>query len=258
MMLPSLFVSHGSPRIAIMNNSSTDFLKNLSSLYPEPKYILIISAHWTTSDLKIMSNPNPELIYDFYGFEDALYAKKYNAINNIEQVNKIVSTLKEKNISIVKDESREGYDHGVWTALSLMYPQANIPVIQLSLPIYFSNLELLNIGEALQSLRDDTLIIGSGAMTHNIAGALRDENAPIAPYAQEFRDWVVQNIEDGKYNELLDFKTNAPCVYENHPTLEHFLPLFISLGASKNKKGKSLHNIYMHGNQSMDTIIFED
>ncbi len=258
MMLPSLFVSHGSPRIAIMNNSSTDFLKNLSSLYTEPKYILIISAHWTTSDLRIMSNPNPELIYDFYGFEDALYAKKYNAINDIKQVNKIVSILEEKNISIVKDESREGYDHGVWTALSLMYPQANIPVIQLSLPMHFSNLELLNIGEALQSLREDTLIIGSGAMTHNIREAVRDENAPVVPYAQKFRDWVVQNIEDAKYNELLEFKAKAPYVYENHPSLEHFLPLFISLGASKNKQGKSLHNVYMHGNQSMDTIIFED
>ena len=257
-MLPSLFVSHGSPEIAIRNNRSTDFLKNLSSLYSEPKYILVISAHWTTSELRILSNPNPELIYDFNGFQDELYSKKYNAINDIEQVNKIVSTLKEKNISIVKDDSREGYDHGVWIALSLMYPQANIPVIQLSLPVHFSNLELLNIGEALQSLKEDTLIIGSGAMTHNISEAVRDENAPVLPYAQKFRDWVVKNIEDAKYNELLEFKAKAPYVYENHPSLEHFLPLFISLGASKNKQGKSLHNVYMHGNQSMDTIIFED
>ncbi|NQY92732.1 MAG: dioxygenase, partial [Campylobacteraceae bacterium] len=147
-MLPSLYISHGSPRIAIMDNPSTDFLKNLSSLYNKPKYILVISAHWTTSQLKILSNPTPELIYDFYGFDDALYAKKYNAINDIKQVNKIVQVLEEKNINITKDESRQGYDHGVWTALSLMYPKADIPVIQLSLPLNYSSEALLNLGEA--------------------------------------------------------------------------------------------------------------
>jgi len=257
-MLPSLFVSHGSPRIAIMNNSSTEFLKNLSSLYTEPEYILVISAHWTTNELRILSNPNPELIYDFYGFEEALYEKKYGARNDLAQVNKIIKILNEKNINIIEDKTRDGYDHGVWTALSLMYPKADIPVIQMSLPINYSSEDLLKIGEALQILRDDTLIIGSGAMTHNIRGAVRDENAPTVPYAQEFRDWIVNKLENSQTKDLLDFKTQAPSLVENHPTLEHFLPLFVSLGASKNKKGKSLHNVYMHGNQSMDTIIFED
>jgi len=257
-MLPSLFVSHGSPRIAIMNNSSTEFLKNLSSLYTEPEYILVISAHWTTNELRILSNPNPELIYDFYGFEEALYEKKYGARNDLAQVNKIIKILNEKNINIIEDKTRDGYDHGVWTALSLMYPKADIPVIQMSLPINYSSEDLLKIGEVLQVLRDDTLIIGSGAMTHNIRGAVRDENAPTVPYAQEFRDWIVNKLENSQTKDLLDFKTQAPSLVENHPTLEHFLPLFVSLGASKNKKGKSLHNVYMHGNQSMDTIIFED
>jgi len=257
-MLPSLYVSHGSPRIAIMDNKSSNFLKNLSSLYKEPKYILVMSAHWTTSELRILSNPNPELIYDFYGFEDTLYEKKYAAKNDLSQVNKIVEVLKEKNISIIEDKNREGYDHGVWTALSLMYPKANIPVIQMSLPINYSSEDLHKIGEALQVLKSDTLIIGSGAMTHNIGGAVQDENAPTVPYAQEFRDWIVNKLENSQTKELLEFKTQAPALVKNHPTLEHFLPLFISLGASQNKKGKSLHNVYMHGNQSMDTIIFED
>jgi len=257
-MLPSLYVSHGSPRIAIMNNNSSNFLKNLSSLYKEPKYILVISAHWTTSDLRILSNPNPELIYDFFGFEDALYEKKYPAKNDLLQVKKIVKILKDKNINILEDRTREGYDHGVWTALSLMYPKADIPVIQISLPLHYSSEQLVKIGEALQVLKDDTLIIGSGAMTHNIRGAVREENAPIASYAQEFRNWTVNKLEHSQIKDLLEFKTQAPYWEENHPTLEHFLPLFISIGASKNKKGKSLHNVYMHGNQSMDTIIFED
>jgi len=257
-MLPSLYVSHGSPRIAIMNNKSSTFLKNLSSLYKEPKYILVVSAHWTSESLKILSNPNPELIYDFYGFENSLYEKKYAAKNDLQQVNKVVEILKDKNINIMEDKNREGYDHGVWTILSLMYPKANIPVLQLSLPINYSNEKLLEIGEALQVIRDDTLIIGSGAMTHNIADALTNEQAEVKPYAQEFRNWVVENVAKGDEEEILNFKSKAPYWAKNHPTLEHFLPLFISLGASKNKKGKSLHNVFMHGNQSMDTLIFED
>jgi len=257
-MLPSLYVSHGSPRIAIMNNKSSNFLKNLSSLYKEPKYILIISAHWTSNELKILSHKNPKLIYDFYGFEQALHEKQYAAINDLTHVKKIVELLKNNDINIVEDESREGYDHGVWTALSLMYPKANIPVIQMSLPINYSSAALLKIGEALQIIKNDTLIIGSGAMTHNIRDSVREENAPTAEYAREFRDWVVDKLENSQIEELLEFKTHAPYLEENHPTLEHFLPMFISLGASKNKKGKSLHNVYMYGNQSMDTIIFED
>ena len=258
-MLPSLFISHGSPQLSLMNNSTSTFLRNLSSLFDEPKYILVISAHWVTKELKILADENPTIIYDFFGFPEELYNVKYPIKNDLLQVNKIIKLLKNKNIDIIKDEKREGYDHGVWSPLSLMYPKADIPVIQISLPAHLCIEELLILGEALQELKDDTLIITSGAMTHNIKESVwQNENAKNDQQSEDFRNWIVNKLENKELTELKDFISKAPNVKENHPTLEHFLPLFISLGSSKNKAGKSLHNIYMYGNQSMDTIIFQE
>jgi len=257
-MLPSIFISHGSPRLSIMDNESSTFLKNLSSLFIEPKYILVISAHWTTKDLKILSNENPKIIYDFFGFEDKLYQQKYHAKNDIKQVNKIIDLLTQNNIKIQKDKIREGYDHGVWSILGLLYPKANIPVIQLSLPLSYSIKQLLNLGKVLQEVRKDTLIIGSGAMTHDIQNSNYKENAPVEKEAEKFRNWVVSKIENQDFNTLENFMQTAPHLDKNHPTLEHILPLFISLGASQNKIGTFLNNIYMYGNQAMDTILFKE
>ena len=257
-MLPSLYVSHGSPALMIMDNKTTDFLKALPKSFEKPKYILVISAHWVTKELRILTNEEPFEIYDFYGFAQELYEKQYPANNDINKVNEIVKLLKEKRIAVFENETRSGYDHGVWSPLSLMYPKADIPVIQLSLPLNFSPKELVKLGESLQELREDTLIVASGAMTHN----LRDSSAMeydgnISTYAKEFRDWIVKKVEKADINSLTDYIQQAPKAIQNHPTQEHFLPLFVSLGASKDKKGKSLHDVYMYSNQSMDTIIFE-
>ena len=258
-MLPSLFISHGSPALMLMNNKTTDFLKELPKSFQKPKYILVVSAHWLTRELRILTNEEPFEIYDFYNFPQGLYEKQYPANNDIKKVKEVVELLKKSNIAVFEEETRSGYDHGVWSPLSLMYPDADIPVIQLSLPIGFSPDELVEIGVALQSLREDTLIIGSGAMTHNLRGSSwieYDEN--IALYAKEFRNWIVEKLENSGVNSLVNYMKEAPNALQNHPTEEHFLPLFVSLGASKDKKGKSLHDVYMYGNQSMDTIIFEN
>jgi|TARA_R110002033_G_scaffold138808_1_gene177808 4,5-DOPA dioxygenase extradiol len=256
-MFPSIFISHGSPQLCITQYQSAKFLKKLPSSFKKPKYIIIISAHWVTKNIKILSNPTPDIIYDFYGFPKDLYEKKYPIKNHLIKVDEIIEKFNEKNISISRDDDHEGYDHGVWAPLSLMYPKADIPVIQISLPIYYSARELIEIGEILQSFRNEALIIGSGTLTHNLRDSNWDINADTKDYAQEFRDWIVSKLEYADIESLCEFLLLAPRLTNNHPTLEHLLPLFITLGASINKKGKALNNVFMYGNQAMDCIIFE-
>ena len=256
-MLPSLFISHGSPQIAVGNNPTATFLEQLPSLFCKPKYILVISAHWLTKELTILSTPQPDIIYDFYGFEPELYEQTYQAKNDMNKVNDIEHLLKENNITVFKNETR-GYDHGVWIPLKLMYPKANIPIIQLSLPINYGIDALLHLGEVLQILKEDTLIISSGSMTHNLQDINWNEPANITPYAQEFTNWIVEQLKNGHIENMKQFMTKAPSARKNHPTLEHILPLFISLGASQSKRAQALNDVYMYGNQSMEALLFKE
>lgn len=257
-MLPSLYISHGSPALMVMENITTKFLKQLSSTFEKPKYILVISAHWVTKNLKILYKENPELIYDFYNFPKELYEITYPAKSDKNKNDEIITLLEENGFSIEKESLRDGFDHGVWSPLSFLYPNADIPILQLSLPLSYSPKRLFELGNVLKKLKNDTLIIASGALTHNIfASSWNSEDSLIAPYAKEFRDWIIEKTENAEINSLLNFKTEAPKLSENHPSLEHFLPIFVAMGASDNYVGKSLHNIFMYNNQSMETIIFK-
>ncbi|MDX1808552.1 MAG: class III extradiol ring-cleavage dioxygenase [Sulfurospirillaceae bacterium] len=256
-MFPSLFISHGSPELAIKQHKVADFLRNLPTMIgSRPKYIIIVSAHWVTNGLKILSNDKPGIIYDFYGFPESLYKLKYPAKNDLQMVEKIKKTLVSKHISISEENKREGYDHGVWSPLSLMYHDADIPIIQLSLPADYNIDQLMQLGIALQEFRDDSLIITSGNLTHDLRGSIWDEDAPIASYAKYFRENVVELLEKGDISSLIEFISTDQSTKANHPTLEHLLPIFISIGASIEKIGKAYNNIYMYANQAMDTIIF--
>ena len=258
-MLPSIYISHGSPSLALTENSTTNFLKNLPKSFETPKYILVISAHWITRNLKILYKERPSTIHDFYNFPQELYELTYNAPSSKEKNDEVINLLQSNGIEIQKDYSRGGYDHGVWSPLRFLYPKANIPIIQISLPISYDAKELIHLGEILSTLRDDTLIVASGSITHNLRDIVWDENlTEIKPYAKIFKDWVVEKIENADIDSLIKYKSEAPYLSHNHPSLEHFLPLFVTLGASKNKTGKSLHDVYMYGNLSMDTILFED
>ncbi len=254
-MSPSLFMSHGSPELAIIEHPVSDFLKSLPKQFKKPKRIIVVSAHWLTTDLEILSNPKPELIYDFHGFSKALYEKQYPIFNDIPSVNEIYTKIKKSSIAIKKNSERSGYDHGVWTVLSLMYPQADIPVIQISLPISYGIQDLIGLGEALKEFRKDTLVITSGNVTHNLRDVDWHNDGHVKEYAKAFREWLVENLEKGNMEELKKIDS-APYFRENHPTLDHFLPIFISLGSSADHRGESLLENYMYGNLAMDTIIF--
>jgi len=258
-MLPSLYISHGSPALMIMDNDTTRFLKQLPSQFDKPKYILVVSAHWVTRDLKILYKENPGVIYDFYNFPRELYELEYKAKSSLEKSDEIIGLFESNGIKITKDTTREGYDHGVWSILRFIYPKADIPVIQLSLPISYDVNQLMKVGEILSKLKDDTLIIASGALTHNLRDVTWDEDESfVKEYAKVFRDWIVEKLENNETKSLMNFYSEAPYLQHNHPTLEHFLPLYVSLGASKTKIGNSIHSSFMYGNQAMDTIIFKE
>jgi 4,5-DOPA dioxygenase extradiol len=254
-MFPTLFVSHGSPMIATMKHGVRNFLKELPKKFEKPKYIIIVSAHWVSNDLRILSTKNPKIIYDFYGFSKELYDIKYAIKNDANRVEEVVNVLEKSGLHVGQDFEREGYDHGVWVPLSLMYGDADIPIVQLSLPVNKSSEELVKIGEALSELREDALIIGSGNITHNLGDSvMREVDAPIKEYARVFRNQVVKKVQIGDVNLL----NNTSYLKENHPSLEHFLPIFIAMGASKSRVGKAMLDAYMYGNQSMDMIIYKD
>lgn len=172
-------------------------------------------------------------------------------------VGKIVNTLKQNNIKITENSVREGYDHGVWSILSLIYPNLDIPVVQISLPMSYSTDELIKLGEFLQTFRKESLIIGSGNMTHNLRDLDWNNHKNIKNYAKEFRDWVVEKLKNSNIDKLKSIN-DLPYLRENHPSLEHLLPLYINIGSSIDKVGKSMIENYMFGSLAMDTIIFKN
>lgn len=258
-MFPSIFVSHGSPSLMIENNKTTNFLKSLPLMFYKPEYILVVSAHWITRNLEILTKSESSVIYDFYNFPKELYEQEYPANSDPKKEDEIIELLQNNSISIRKNSNRVGYDHGVWSPLSFMYPDADIPVIQLSLPMSYTTEELINLGRVLYPLRKDTLILSSGSLTHNLnLLEFGNPNAKVHDYAKVFHDWLIDKLENGKKEDILKYQTRAPCLSQNHPTIEHFSPLLVSYGASKDNIGRSLHDEYMYGNLSMDTIIFNN
>jgi 4,5-DOPA dioxygenase extradiol len=258
-MFPSIYISHGSPALMLMDNTTSRFYKNLAKKFEKPKYIIIISAHWETPTLKILSNDTPFLIYDFYNFPKEMYEQDYPAPNDMAMVEKIIQKCEENNISIERDDDRSGYDHGVWAPLKMIYPDADIPVIQLSLPKTFSSKQLLELGKVLSSFREDAMIIGSGNMTHNLGETnFWDIDAKPEQYAVEFNEWIIKKCTQGDIDSLVEYKTKAPKFKQNHPTSEHFTPFLVTLGASKDHKGEALNSVYMYGNQAMTNILFKN
>lgn len=256
-MLPSLFISHGSPDLRLREHEVKDFLCSLGSKFDKPKNIIIISAHWYTNKLEILSNPDVGLIYDFYGFPREMYQVKYPIKNNLDLVAKLTKSFEDSGFDISQNKVREGYDHGVWSILSLMYPDADIPVVQISLPLSYSTKVLFELGKVLQEYREDCLIIGSGNITHNLRDVDWRGDDTIKPYAKEFRDWMVEKLKNSNVEELLDL-AKYPKLRENHPSVDHLLPIFFNMGSSKDAKGESMIENYMFGNLAMDTIIFEN
>ena len=253
-MNPTLFISHGAPNIILSDIKSKQNIKELANSLEKPKYIIIFSAHYLTQDLKIISPKTNKIMYDFYGFEDELYKVKYE-INSDEKLTlNLIEKLKKENINISIDENRKSYDHGVWNVLALMYEHLEIPVLKISIPTSYSINQLINLGEKLQQFKDEALIICSGGITHNLGDMSMNPN--VRNYAKEFNDDMIDIVENAKEDELKNIQKNIN-FYKNHPSIEHFLPIFIAFGNAINKKGKSFNSEMLYSNISMESFIFD-
>ncbi len=251
---PTLFVSHGAPTLIIDDCPTREFLLKLGQELGRPKGIVCVSAHWATVEPRVTMQPNPSTLYDFGGFPDELYSLKYPAPGDPILAKRVVALLHAQGITADTDISR-GYDHGAWVPLMLMYPDADIPVIQLSVQPHKGPEHHLAIGKALQALREEgVLIIASGAATHNIRDFFgRKLAAEPLPYALEFTDWLKDVVVNGRNDELLHY-ADAPHAAKNHPTPEHFLPLFVTLGAGGT--GEVVHDAYTYGAISMAAFLW--
>ncbi|MCT7511976.1 DODA-type extradiol aromatic ring-opening family dioxygenase [Aliarcobacter cryaerophilus] len=252
-MNPSLFISHGAPNIIFGDLKSKKSIQNLKNILDTPKYIVIVSAHYVTKNLKVINPIANSLMYDFYGFEKELYEFKYNIKSDINLTNNLIEKLKEQNIDISIDENRTSYDHGVWSVLSLIYEKLEIPVIQLSIPISYSINELLYLGEKLKIFKNEALLIFSGGVTHNLSEMGYGNTKT---YAKEFNDTIKNIIENANVEELKNISKDKN-FYKNHPTTEHFIPLLLAFGSAFNKKGESFNSEMIYSNISMESFIFD-
>lgn len=231
-MLPSLFISHGSPMLALQPGASGPALERLAGALPRPKAIVVMSAHWESHELLVSGSPAPETWHDFGGFPRELFAVQYPAPGNPALARQIVELLAADGLLARLDNQRP-FDHGTWVPLSLMYPAADIPVVQVSLPSHMGPALQTRIGQALASLRTEgVLLIGSGSITHNL-GELDWRAGPenIEPWAREFRDWVVDKLSTQDEAALHDYRQQAPYAVRSHPSDEHLLPLYFARGA---------------------------
>lgn len=259
MSLPTLFISHGSPMLAIEDSPARRFLLELGKNLPRPKAIIVASAHWESSDgLAVSLAPHPETIHDFGGFAAELYDIEYPAPGAPDAAARAAQLLEQGGFAVKRSANR-GLDHGAWVPLRLMYPDADIPTAQVSLHRGATPAEHELIGKALRNLREDgVLIIGSGALTHNLyAFRGMSINAEVPGWVSDFDEWMHARLQTNQRDALLDYRAQAPLAVRNHPTEEHLLPLFVAMGAAGNvPKAERLHSSYEYGVLAMEMYAF--
>ncbi|GIP22976.1 MULTISPECIES: class III extradiol ring-cleavage dioxygenase [Paenibacillus] len=256
MTLPAFFVAHGSPTLALEDNEYTRFLQRLGQSLPAPKAIAVFSAHFDSPDQLLTGDQDLETIHDFYGFPQEMYEIRYPAPGSPELSEEIASLLKAGNLPY-RIVTGRGLDHGAWVILRIMYPQANVPVISLSVDSKRCPQEQYEIGRMLQSLREqDVLIIGSGGTVHNLR-LLGQGSAE--PWAVEFDDWIGAHLEQWNLTALFNYEKKAPHAREAVPEYgqEHFIPLFYAMGAADNDRhAKRLFQDYQYGTLSLNCWQF--
>ena len=254
--LPSVFISHGSPMHALQAGEAGLAWAALGKRLGKPKAIVIASAHWETNVPMVTGAARPETIHDFSGFPDPLYRLRYTAPGAPPIAQKATELLKQAGFTAAVDGCR-GLDHGAWAPLLYMYPDADVPVVQLSIQPELGTRHHLALGRALRGLEEENvLVIGSGHMTHNLRDWMRGQGAP-APYAAEFAEWVRERVEARELDTLADYRARAPHGARAHPTDEHFLPLFVALGAAReNYKPERILKSIDSGVLAMDAYVF--
>ena len=257
---PALFVSHGSPMLALEDGPAHRFLRGWSADLPRPRAILAVSAHWETATPTVSLAARPETIHDFRGFPTALDELRYPAPGAPDVAAAAAGLLAGAGFETARAANR-GLDHGAWVPLSLMWPGADVPIAQLSIQPDATPLHHFRLGRALQPLRDDgVLILASGAITHNLRALFTGgyaHDAPARECVRAFADWVADALVGGRLDALLAYPQQAPYAAECHPTSEHFLPLFVALGAAcDGRSARRVHASTTYGVLAMDAYSF--
>lgn len=259
--MPTLFVSHGSPLLAVVDSAARRFLKELGPRLPAPTSVVAVSAHYDTPTTEVTAAAQPETIHDFGGFPDELYRLRYPAPGNPELARDIAGRLNAAGVEALV-EPRRGLDHGAWIPLMLMLPRADVPVVQVSIGTRRSPEQHFALGRALRSLRDaGALILGSGGATHNLAlyahARGRDDDSTPPEWVEAFSEWTAGAVAARRFGDLLRYAELAPYAAQNHPTPEHYLPLFVTLGAAHDEEpGVRIHASYDRGLLSLDAYAF--
>lgn len=256
--LPALFVSHGAPTLVLDDVPARSFLARVGGEFGRPSAIVVVSAHYEAPGVRVDRSARPRTIHDFGGFPAALYAMQYPAPGDPALAGEIVGLLQAAGLDAATDDSW-GLDHGAWVPLSLMYPEADVPVVAVSVDPAAGPEHHRALGAALAPLRErGVLIVGSGSFTHNlheIPRPFRRIDTPAPAWVTEFAEWTSTAIVEGRTADLLDYRRAAPHGARNHPTEEHLLPLFAALGAGGGA-GRRLHDSTTFAVLRMDAYAF--
>jgi 4,5-DOPA dioxygenase extradiol len=251
-MLPALFVSHGSPTLPFDACPARDFLRGLGATLPKPKAILAVSAHWDTPSPALNAVAKNTTIHDFSGFPQALYELSYDAPGAPTLAEKTAALLQAVNLPAKIDNTR-GLDHGAWVPLMLMYPAADIPVVQLSIQSRRGAAHHIALGRALTPLREEVLILASGGFVHNL-GALAWGGGPEPDWSARFANFMHAALIARSDEDLADYRRRAPDAAMAHPSEDHLMPLFVAYGAGG--KATRLHSSATFGSLRMDAYRF--
>ncbi|WP_031374248.1 DODA-type extradiol aromatic ring-opening family dioxygenase [Lysobacter antibioticus] len=257
--LPTLFLSHGSPMLAIEDTPAGRFLDDLGQQLPWPRAIVIASAHFMTDRTMVGGHVRPHTVHDFGGFPEPLYQIHYPAAGSPDLAEEVFDRLVVAGLP-AKLRDHHGLDHGVWVPLRRMYPQADIPVVPLSVMPHGTAAEHYAVGRALSLLRDEgVLMIGSGGFVHNLGDLdWRHRDAPMPPWAAEFSAWMHDKLATGDHAALLDWQEQAPHARHAHPTVEHLMPLFVAMGAAGDEpRVRTIHRSHEMGSLALDAFAFD-
>ncbi len=258
--LPTLFISHGSPTFAIDPGQAGPALSALGQTLPRPKAILVVSPHWSTREPRVATTARPETIHDFGGFPPALYQLQYPAPGAPDVAQRAIELLRAAGYAAEAD-ARWGLDHGAWVPLLHLWPSADVPVFQVSLPARLDGPGAYAYGQALAPLADEgVLVIGSGSLTHNLYEVRFDApDADGEAYALAFADWIQQVVAARDHDRLQHTMALAPHAQRSHPTAEHLWPLMVAAGAAgADVPARRIDGGVTHGVLVMDAFCFGD
>ena len=255
--LPSLFVSHGAPTFAIEPAQAGPMLNALGRELPKPRAVLVLSPHWVTRDVQVTSTASPETIHDFGGFPQELYRIQYPAPGSPEVAARALELLNADGWNATADTQR-GLDHGAWVPVRHLFPEADVPVLQVSMPQTLDAQGAVRLGRTLAPLADEgVLLLGSGSITHNLYEFRQDIGAASAAYAGEFTNWAREAVRNHDEKALVNYLQSAPHAQRAHPTPDHYLPLPFAFGASREGAPvRVLDGGMTYGVLAMDSYLF--